>query len=303
MYKEEKVDVVHVHCDQDAVAPALAAHLAGVPVVVMSWHLPFPFKGRGGRLLTILYNRIFAVSHSVRNTQLEGGAPPHKIEVVHHGTDVEGFQMLTVGPVQIRAELNLAPDHVAVGIVGRISPEKGHRHLLAALRLIKDRYSHLRVVIIGAGPDEALLRAEAAADHLDEQVIFAGFRDPVNNAINAMDIVVAPSTWQEPCSAAVQQAMILAKPVIGTRVGGTPEMIADGETGLLVAPGDPGALADAIGRLADEPEARRAMGQAGRRRAEREFSLQGMADKIEQFYLQMYDARSGGVRQPDALAH
>ena len=129
-------------------------------------------------------------------------------------------------------------------------------------------------------------------------MLFTGFRDDVNNAINALDIVAVPSTWNEPCSAVVQQAMALRKPVIGTRAGGTPEMVVEGETGLLVPPSDADALADAIAALAGDAFLRRRMGQAGRARVEQLFSLQVMTDKIEDLYRREYiKARGEGALQ------
>ena len=114
--------------------------------------------------------------------------------------------------------------------------------------------------------------------------MFAGFRADVNNIVAALDVVVSASTWNEPCSAVVQQGMALCKPVIGTRVGGTPEMIVEGETGLLVVHDDAGALAQAISRLAEDGPLCKQMGEAGRARVQERFSLSGMTDRIEELY-------------------
>ncbi len=151
----------------------------------------------------------------------------------------------------------------------------------------------VRYVVIGEGPDEGVIRKNAEELGLAESVVFTGFRDDVNNAILAMDIVTVPSTWDEPCSAVVQQAMALCKPVIGTRAGGTPEMVLEGETGLLVPPSDAAALAEALAALAGDAFLRRRMGQAGRERVEQHFSLQVMTDKIEDLYHHEYELRRG----------
>ena len=120
-----------------------------------------------------------------------------------------------------------------------------------------------------------------------DQVIFAGFRSDVNNAINALDTLVLASVWEEPCAAVVQQAMALGKPVIGTNIGGTPEMVADGETGILVPPGDDVALAAAIRDLACEPRKRAYMGASGAVRADALFTLSRMTDNNEALYLKI----------------
>ncbi|MDX1932264.1 MAG: glycosyltransferase family 4 protein, partial [Capsulimonadales bacterium] len=125
---------------------------------------------------------------------------------------------------------------------------------------------------------------------------FAGFRADVNNAMNALDVHVLASTWAEPCAAVIQQAMALGKPVIGTDIGGTPEMIVEGETGFLVPPGDPSALAEALTRLRDDRALGIRLGAAGRERCERLFTLGRMVDRIENVYWEAL-APLGGRRK------
>ena len=291
LFRRERVDVVHTHGNRDMLVPAVAARLAGVPVVVTTWHLPKPFHTpRGGRIIMSLYNRMIAVSNSVRDMHLRHGVAPDKVQVIHHGTDVAAFQAVTHVRETSRASLGIPPDRIAVGIVGRVSPEKGHRYLLEAARTLGERFP-LHYVVVGDGPDEGAVREHARALGLADRVSFAGFRDDVNNAINALDIVAVPSIWNEPCAAAVQQAMVLSRPVIGTAVGGTPEMVVEGETGLLVPPEDAGALADAIACLTDA-SLRTKMGIAGRARAEAAFSLAVMTDRVEGLY---YAERERGL--------
>jgi glycosyltransferase involved in cell wall biosynthesis len=142
----------------------------------------------------------------------------------------------------------------------------------------------VRAVVVGDGPDAEISRAYVRDHGLEDRVIFSPFRTDVNNVFNALDIVVVPSTWEEPCSAVIQQAMALSRPVIGTRTGGTPEMILDGETGLLVAPSDSESLAGGIETLAADRDLRSRMGVAGRQRVEEFFSLNVMTDKIVDIY-------------------
>lgn len=286
--RREKVDVLHTHTNWDAVVPAAAARVAGVPVAVMTWHLPFPFKDRrgGDLILSLLYKRMIAVSGSVRDRHIAHGVDARKVQVIHHGTDTEAFRAVTLPRDAVREALGLPPDALAVGVLGRVSPEKGHFDLLEALRRLSNTHPHLRVVIVGDGPDVPALHEASAALGLADKVIFTGFRDDVNNVINALDIVAVPSNWHEPCSAVVQQGMALAKPVVGSRIGGTPEMIAENETGLLVPASDPTALADAIASFAADPALRSRMGDAGAARAEEFFTLALMTDKVEALYYQ-----------------
>ena len=297
--KREAVDIVHVHTNWDAVVPAVAARLAGVPVSVMTWHLPFPFKNRrgGDLMMAHLYRRMIAISGSVRDRHIAHGIAPGKIQVIHHGTDTAAFRAVSRPAEAVRAELGLPADAVAVGIVGRVSNEKGHDDLLEALRLLRPSRPDVYAVVVGDGAEVERLRQAAGDKGVADRVIFAGYRDDVNNAINALDMVAVPSTWHEPCSAVIQQAMALSRPVIGSRMGGTPEMVAEGETGLLVPAHDPPALAAAISTLAADPARRRQMGEAGAARAEALFTLSHMTDRVEAlYYAELAQARPARLR-------
>ena len=301
--RENRTDVLHVHWSTDVLVPGYAALREHVPVRVMSRHMPYPFKNRLGAWLysNVLYTRMVTVSNSVRRTVVASGANPNRVETIHHGTDVQAFAHTTLTASEARQQMGLPPDCVAVGIVGRIASEKGHKYLLEAARQLGDRYP-LRYVVIGDGPDEAAIRQRAGDLGLADKVLFTGFRDDANNAIGALDIVTVPSTWDEPCSAVVQQAMALSKPVIGTQAGGTPEMVVEDETGLLVPVKDAAALAEAIAHLAGDAFLRRRMGQAGRARVEERFSLQVMTDKIEELYQREYAHARGEGALHNALA-
>lgn len=295
--RENKTDVMHVHWSLDMVVPGFAARMENVPVRILTRHMPYPFKSPLGTFLysRILFTRMVTVSNSVRETLLKCGVPPEKVQVIHHGTDIEAFTKTTIERKVTRQELGIPEDCVAIGIVGRIAPEKGHAILLDALSKLGDRYP-LRLVIVGSGPDEAEMKQKIQTLGLTDKVVLTGFRDDVNNVIAALDIVTVPSTWNEPCSAVIQQGMALSKPVIGTLTGGSPEMILDGETGLLVPPSDSGALAGAVETLARDAFLRRRLGVAGRERVESHFSLQIMTDKIEALYRREYEnARGAGA--------
>lgn len=292
--RDNKTDVMHVHWSTDIIVPGFAALREHVPVRVLSRHMPYPFKNKMGTWLysQLLFSRIVTVSRSVRETLLACGVSPDKVEVIYHGTDVEAFALTDYPQAEARRRLGIPDGCLGVGIVGRIAPEKGHKVLLDAALALGDRYP-LRYVVIGNGPDEAALRQQVRDMGLEDKVIFTGFMDDVNNAMHGLDMVVVPSTWDEPCSAVVQQAMALSKPVVGTEVGGTPEMILPGETGLLVAPSDPAPLADAIATLAGDAFLRRRMGEAGRARVLSLFSLDVMTDRIEELYCREYSAKHG----------
>lgn len=298
LMRRERFDVVHVHWSTDyLVAPAMA-RLAGVPVVLMSRHSPYPLKSAQGRFLyrRVLFDRIIALSESVRRTLLGQGMPPQKVLTIHHGTDVAAFAQTTLPADAVRAGWQVPPGAFVVGMVGRIAPEKGVLVFLEALA----KLTHLPVhgVLIGDGPQAEEAKQTVERLGIGERVTFGGFRQDVNNAINALDVLVLASVWEEPCSAVVQQAMALNKPVVGTNLGGTPEMIASDETGLLVPPDDAHALADALAGLAADAPRRAKMGAAGKIRVEARFTLSGMTDKIEALYQEQRGRARGQAAPP-----
>ena len=296
--RENRTDVLHAHWSLDMIVPPVAGLLERTPVRVLSRHMPHPLKSRAGGWIysNILFSRVITVSESVRQTLIGSGMSPGRVETIHHGTDVEAFAETTMTPVESRRQMGIPDEALAVGIVGRIASEKGHQYLFEAAKILGDRYP-LRYVVIGDGHDEAAVRQMAQDMGLGDKVIFTGFRADANNAISALDIVAVPSIWAEPCSAVVQQGMALRRPVIGTRAGGTPEMIVEDETGLLVPVADAAALAGAIARLAGDAGLRRRMGAAGRSRVEAHFSLSVMTDKVEALYRREY----AKARGPQAL--
>jgi len=289
--RERKFDIVHAHWRPDYIVAPTLARLARVPVVLLSHHSPFPLKRKEQIILPRLCNRMIALSESVRQMLIQTNMPPDFVTTIHHGTDTEAFRQTTLSPETVRVEWGVPEGRFVVGIVGRIAEEKGVTDLMRAVAQLKDMPVHL--VIVGDGPWDLLLRHLEYELKIGDRVTFAGFRQDVNNAINALDVLVLASTWAEPCAAVVQQAMALGKPVVGTDKGGTPEMIASGETGLVVPPQDPDALAAALRELYADSARRAQMGRAGRVRVDDLFTLSGMTDRIEDLYYRELRARRG----------
>ncbi|MDX1934236.1 MAG: glycosyltransferase, partial [Capsulimonadales bacterium] len=229
LMRAEKFDIVHVHWSTDYVVAPVTARRSGVPVVVMSRHSPYPLKSALGRYFydRVLFDRVIALSDSVRKTLVDQGLRPERVTTIHHGTDVDAFRETTRTPEEIRAEWRIPPKAFVVGMVGRIAEEKGWRTFLQAIanltskRTVKlyastwDRSEDaddIYAVLVGEGPEEKQAREMVRELGIGGRVVFAGFRADVNNAMNALDVHVLASTWAEPCAAVIQQAMALGKP-------------------------------------------------------------------------------------------
>jgi glycosyltransferase involved in cell wall biosynthesis len=185
---------------------------------------------------------------------------------------------------RIRAEFQLGDAPLLV-TTSRLHPAKGHVHLLDALARVRERFPNVRLIVAGDGVERGDLEDRAASLGISRAVVFAGFRNDVPALLQAADVFVLPSLLEGMPNTALE-AMSVALPVVATNVDGVPEAVADGETGLLVQPADPEAMAEAIGRLLSEPDTRAAMGAAGRRRAETEFSVDRMLDAVEALCLE-----------------
>lgn len=287
LIKREKIDIVHTNTGV-IVSSALAARLAGCPHV---WHIRDWFQEFGplwkpySRYILSNADRILCVSKAIA-----GQFPVSpKIEVLNNGIDLAEFPELSGDEcAAARNDWRLPASQSVVGTVGRIKfKRKGQEFLLQAAGLLRNRGIDVTCLLAGGpapGAEDQIEQMKQFAEELGVQAIFTGELTDARSAYAAMDIFVLPSAQPEPFGGVVIEAMALGLPVIGTDIGGTTEQVADGETGLLVPPADPAALATAIAKLAEEPQRRRHMGASGRRRVAEHFSIDAMTTRIVAVY-------------------
>jgi glycosyltransferase involved in cell wall biosynthesis len=216
------------------------------------------------------------------------GATSAPLRVIHPGVDVERFRSPDPQRLaRLREELRLDRFRRVVSAIGRLEPGKGQDLFLRAARLISDRMPDVGFLLVGeemkgARSGYALsLRALAAALGLDERVVFAGFRREIPEVLAASDLLVHAATQPESFGLVLCEAMAAGRPVIATHLGGACEIVVPEETGRLVPPGDPGALAEAVLALLEDAGRRRAMGEAAERRARASFAAQRMVAEFE----------------------
>jgi glycosyltransferase involved in cell wall biosynthesis len=241
-----------------------------------------------------LFTRIVTVSEAVRQQVLRAGYPAGRVLTLHDAVDSATFSphRVQVG-ARMREEFGCTTDHLLVCAVGRLSPEKGHGFLLAAFRGVIAAVPEARLILVGEGPLCSRLQAQVTRWGLSDHVTFAGYRDDVEAIIAASELLVMPSL-REGFGDPIIEAMALQRPVIASRVGGMMEIVRDGQTGLLVPPGDPGTLALAIINLLTDPQARERMGLWGRRVALREFSVERLANALARLYNELASTSSSG---------
>lgn len=268
--------IVHTH---GSLAGRLAGRLGGARVVYTKHGLAaaeeqaVQVRAAGGlakrAAVTLLADRIVAVSGAVRDTLVAQGADPRRVRVISGGVETEGYS--GAGP--------LVPG--VIGALGRLSYEKGFDLLLMAMQELDDE---VRLLLGGDGPQRERLAAEAAG--LAGRTDLIGFVPDVAEFMGRIGLFVLPSR-SEGLGLVLVEAMAAGRPVVATRVGGIPEVVSDGETGLLVPPEDPVALAVAIRRILDDPDLAARMGRAGRSRAEALFSARRMAEQTRELYQEM----------------
>jgi glycosyltransferase involved in cell wall biosynthesis len=281
-FRHEKIDLVHAHTPKAGLLARLAARLAGVPVIVYTVH-GFYFHDDSPwlqRHFYILMEKIGArcgrmllpvSSEDVRAAVDLNIAPPTKIRHLGGGIDLDRFRPDRLSPDDIRrrrAEFNIPPDAVVVGIVARMVREKGYLELFQALAKLMPNFPKLYLLQIGgtdhAKPD-ALGPDSAKPYGITERSRLLGDRSDVPDLLLLMDILALPS-FREGLPVSLMEASACGLPIVATRVRGCREVVVDGETGLLVPPRDADALADALEKLIASPPLREQMGQAGRRR-------------------------------------
>lgn len=268
LLKRERIAIVHAHCFDPTFVGLMAARMAGVGFVFTRHHSDHNIR-LGKRWHTRIdawcarrADRVIAVSEATRRIMVEvEGVSGEKITVVHNG--MEPLRAPSAEAVDaVRRELGLGDERVLL-MIGRLHEEKGHRYLFDALPAIRARAGRVRVLIAGEGPHRADIEADAARAGVRDAVEFLGRRNDIPELIAASDAVVMPSL-AESFGFAALEAMSLGRPVVAAATGGIPEVVTDGETGLLVPPMDAGALGDAVVRVLEDSGLSGRLGEAGR---------------------------------------
>lgn len=270
LIKRERIDVVHTHLSTASLLGALAARLAGVSSVA---HV----HGLNSATCFRYSSTIIAVSEAAKRRLCAQGLSEDRIRVVHNGVDLERFRPAPASDAKLA--LGRDPSKPQVGMFGRLSPEKGQRVALEAMFLLLKDHPNARLLLVGAGSDFAELRECARGLGIEQAVEFAGFQTDTVPLLSACDVVLVPSL-KEGFGLVAVEAMAAGKPVVASAVGGLPEIVVHGETGFLVEPNNPNAIARSLSELIDDPSLRERMGKQGREIAEEHFDFRAQAARV-----------------------
>lgn len=289
LLKKNNIDLIYCADNLSKIIGGIAGKWVGIPVVA---HCHDDFKedsfGKLSRLVYLTFlDRIIAVSEKVRSFFEVKNRVSQKVITIHNGVDIETFNPDKVDS-SLKKELGIRNDCVVIGSIGVIEKDKGQRYLIEAIAKLKsESISNMVCIICGNGPEEENLKKLVESINLSNDVLFLGFRNDIPRVLRILDIMVMTSLTIESFSMATVEAMAMEVPVIGTKVGALPEVIADGETGLLIPLGDVDALCRALRYLIDNPQIRVQMGKRGREKVLERFTIEENVRKTEELFLQL----------------
>jgi len=209
--------------------------------------------------------------------------PKERVHSIPNGIDIQAIEQAKSERERVRAELNVSPDHFAIGLIGGLRQEKNHKLLIKALALLKDKYPQVILVFVGSGDQEDSLRRQAAGCGLNGRVRFLGYRSDVPRIYAALDMYCQPS-WKEGLSLSLLMAMAAGLPIVASDIDANRNLITHGASGLLISPDSPQELAEAIRNIMAEPESAVRLGEQCRNIAKAKYDVRSWVRKYEDLF-------------------
>ena len=294
--RRERTEIVHAYGFYSNVFAIPAARLAGVPVVIGSIRDTLdspPLQRHVHKMVCRLADCVLVNAEVIKERLVAEGYNGAKIEVIKNGIDLSRFARRNED-CKVRLEFGLPPAAPLVVVLARLSRFKGIEYFLQAAAIVAKRFDEARFLVVGDLIYDPAYRSElkrqAVRLGLGKRVIFTGFRLDVPEVLSEASISVLPCHSAEGLSNSLLESMAVGLPVVATTVGGNPEVVDEGRTGILVPPREAEALAQAISLLLANPEKARRFGAAGRERVARHFSLDRMAQDTEALYMKLLEA-------------
>ncbi len=296
LFRREQFDIVHTHCAKPGVVGAIAARMAGVPLIVHTYHgLPF-FEGQSPiryheyrlfeNLVCKIRHHVFSQNHRDIPECIKMMGSPDKVSYEGNGINAEEVRARAHRDIKL-AESDFPASQIRIALVSRLEPVKRINDFLRACALLVQDGVAISAVIAGCGPLESTLHRELEDLGLTGKVHMLGWATHAVSIVAASDIVALTSE-KEGIPRSLLEAMALGKPIVATDVLGTQELVVNGQTGFLTPLGEPRAIADKIKLLSSNTELRERFGQAAKVRVEKHFNDVKIADFLRDFYLKKY---------------
>ena len=303
--RRERIDLVHLN---NSIVRnhswMVGAMLAGIPCITHERGINERFPLRA-RLLARRLSAVICISAAVRENFAARGLGGLPLVTIHNGLDPAAMQP-NRSEAEIRHELGLGPERRLVGMIGNIKQWKGQEVVVRAVHLLTAEFPRLACVFVGdSSPADATYRArlESLIDELGlrRNILITGYRTDIANYVAALEVQIHASGAPEPCGRVLLEAMALSKPLVASGGGAVPEIVVDGESGLLFEPGDPGSLAACLHSLLADPARAIEMGLNGRRRLAMEFSIANNVATTQRLYDELLSKRPPNVGPPAAV--
>ncbi|HXV78449.1 MAG TPA: glycosyltransferase [Candidatus Binatia bacterium] len=307
----ERPHIVHTHTAKAGFLGRLAARLAGVPIIVHTFHGHVlrgyygPVKNellrRVEQSLAWVTDRLVTVSEQVKNELVGFGiAEAEKISVIPLGFELDPFLNSQTHHGEFRREIGLIDDHKLIGIVGRIFPIKNHSLFLESATRISAQQTSARFVIVGDGVLRPALERQARELGIADRVLFTGWRNDLPRIYADLDVLVISSDNEGTPVSAIE-AMAAGCPVVATRVGGLPDLIEDHKTGRLVSPRNSEALANAVVELLSSPDTFCELGKNAREVVRKRYTIERLIGHMDQLYSQLLEEKAIFFRRVSVL--
>jgi glycosyltransferase involved in cell wall biosynthesis len=307
LLSELKCDLVHSHGYKSDTISLIACHLAGVPIVttIHGWtskNLKVRIYEKIQAFCWRFFNRVICVSESYKQKALQNGVPEGKITVIHNGIMVDNriIEGIENKRISFLNRYGIPSNHFIVGIIGRLSIEKGHRYFIEAAYQVLKQESNVSFVIVGDGPEEDRIRKQIEQLGVNRNIHMIGYSKEMKEVYAALDAVVIASL-REGLPNVLLEAMLYEKPVIAAKVGGIPEVIRDNEEGLLVPPASSSTIANTLLTLIRHPDQRKRISYAARKRVVEHFSFERRMTQIENLYKEVIQEHRNSQRNRYSL--
>lgn len=304
--RKNRIAILHSHLFYSSLFASPVARAAGVPVIVETphvrehWRHGWKANYAIDRMVGRCVDRYIAVSQAnALYLEDEKRIPARKIEVVLNGCDFSRFRAAEKPAAEVRARIGVGSTDPVLIIVGRLEPQKGHAVMLDAMPALLREFPKLRLVCLGEGSLRPDLEKRASELGVGASVNFLGFQSDVADWLNMADLAVLPSFY-EGLPLVALETLFMGRTMVASAVDGTPEIVVDGRTGVTVPPGEPAALAEAIGRLLRDPALARRYGEAGHAWVQERFTQDQQIERTQQLYLR--ELASKGAIAPQACA-